>query len=523
MKYILIDGARVEAETNVVLLRGRLMHRTTASAAIAHSVVVQPCLEPDLVSILIPVYNEEEFVGVCLKRVLEAPLPEGIRRELIVVDDCSTDDSLKIAQSVSDEYPGQIRIFRHERNMGKGAAIRSAIADARGTFSIIQDADLEYDPRDYTRLLEPLVYGTADAVYGSRFQSSGRRRVLYFWHAVGNKLLTLLCNMASDLNLTDMETCYKAFRTALVQSIPLRSNRFGIEPEITIKLSQRLARLYEVPISYNGRTYAEGKKIGSRDAFQALLVILRFWLIRDIYRERGPEILDVLADAPRFNRWMAETIRPFLGRRIMEIGAGIGNLTAHLSRRCAIYVTSDIDEEHLARLRNRFAHRPKIHVHKCDLEVTEDFQAFAGSMDTVVCLNVLEHVQKDLVALANLHSILEEDGRALILVPQSASIYGTLDVVLGHHRRYSVEELRSKLEQSGFEIERMIEFNRITWPAWFINGRIFRKQTFSRFQIRVFDRLVPLWKALDRALPWPSVSIIAVAKKRMKAARPSDR
>ena len=216
------------------------------------------------VSILVPLYNEEEFVATLLERVIAAPLPPGYAREIIVVDDGSTDDSAAMVLDVALRFPNAIRLIRFEKNQGKGAAVRRAIEEARGEFCIIQDADLEYNPNEYPQLLQPLVDGVADVVYGSRFAAGSRRRVLFFWHTVANRLLTGLCNVVSGLNLTDMETCYKAFRTSLVQSIPLRSNRFGFEPEVTMKVAKRQARVYEVPISYEGRTYAEGKKIGLR-------------------------------------------------------------------------------------------------------------------------------------------------------------------------------------------------------------------------------------------------------------------
>src|SRR5215831_9610553 len=173
-----------------------------------------------LLSVLIPLYNEEEFISTLLDRVLAAPLPEGIERELIVVDDCSTDGSYEIAEAKAMTAAGVIRVLRHSRNMGKGAAVRTAIEAATGEISIIQDADLEYDPREYSTLIAPILEGSADVVYGSRFMNAGARRVLYYWHAVANRFLTGLCNMVSDLNLTDMETCYKMFRTSLLRSIP---------------------------------------------------------------------------------------------------------------------------------------------------------------------------------------------------------------------------------------------------------------------------------------------------------------
>lgn len=463
-----------------------------------------------LLSVLIPLYNEDEWVGESLRRVLTAPLPPDMAMEIVVVDDASTDHSASVVQEMQSRYPGQIRFVQHLINLGKGAAIRTAISHATGDFCIFQDADLEYSPADYVRLLEPLVSGEADCVYGSRFATSERRRVLYYWHSVANRWLTTLCNMISGLNLTDMETCYKAFRTSLLKSIPIRAQRFGIEPEITIKIAQRQARVFEVPISYDGRTYEEGKKIGLKDALEAVFVMLRFGLFRDIYRDSGPEILDVLANAPRFNRWMADTIRPFLGSRVMEIGAGIGNLSMQLARGASRYVATDIDHEHLARLYTRLRHRANTEIYECDLEHPEHFGTFEGVMDSAICLNVLEHVRDDLMGLRNIYSVLAPGGRAVVLVPEGMSVYGTLDEVLGHYRRYSAAELRSKMEQTGFRVERILEFNRPARPAWYVNGQLLKKRTFNRFQIAVFDRLVWLWRKIDHSLPWPPVSIIAV-------------
>src|SRR6185369_9227830 len=342
-----------------------------------------------------------------LRRVLDAPLPEDLDREIVVVDDGSTDGSAEIAEELAAAVPGGIRVVRHSRNQGKGAAIRTAAGLARGEFCVIQDADLEYDPREYAHLLRPLLEGKADAVYGSRFMIVGERRVLYFWHSVANRLLTELANMVADLNLTDMETGYKAFRTSLLQSIPIRSERFGIEPELTIKLAKRQVRIYETPISYHGRTYEEGKKIGFKDALEAVWVILRYARTKDIYKDEGAETLHALSGAPRFNTWMADTIRPYIGERVLEIGAGIGNLTRALIPRRKKYVATDIDSEHLARLTNRFQHRPNILIRYCDLARPSDFTDLAASMDSVVCLNVLEHVEDDMRGLRNIHSVLK--------------------------------------------------------------------------------------------------------------------
>jgi glycosyltransferase involved in cell wall biosynthesis len=465
-------------------------------------------------SILVPAYNEDDWIFAALARLLEVTTTMDVSSEIIVVDDGSTDGTADALEQFQRAHPGKFRIVRHERNRGKGAAIRTAIAHAQGEFAVIQDSDLEYNPADLPQVLRPLFEGRADVVFGSRFLISGDRRVLYFWHSLANHLLTTLCNMAADLNLTDMETGYKAFRVSLAQSIPLRSERFGIEPELTIKFAQRGAAIYETAIGYRGRTYSEGKKIGIWDAFAALIAILNFGLRRDIYLDNGARILDDLSRTVRFNAWMADTIREYAGSHVLEIGAGIGNLTQHLASRRKSYTLSDYQEEHLARLRVRFQHRPNMSFLRCDLSSAEDFAAIEGVADTVVCLNVLEHIEDDGAGLRNIAGALSPGGRAIILVPQGQEIFGTLDEVLGHCRRYSEKELRAKMEAAGFQIETVKHFNRITRPGWYVNGRLLRRRRFGRLQLWLFDHLVWLWRRLDPFLPWPAVSLIAIARKR---------
>jgi glycosyltransferase involved in cell wall biosynthesis len=470
-----------------------------------------PYLQPKrLLSILVPVYNEEEFVAASIQRALEAPLPEGLVSEVVAVDDGSRDSSPQILDELAAQYPDRMRVFHHPVNSGKGAAIRTAIEHAAGEFAIIQDADLEYDPTEYPKVLGPLVTNKADVVYGSRFLISGERRVIYYWHALANHILTTACNMAADLNLTDMETCYKAFRVSLARSIPIRSNRFGIEPEITIKFAKRQASIYEVPISYHGRTYEDGKKIGAKDAVSALWVIARNYFSRDLYRDPGAHILDSLAGTTRFNRWMADTIRPFLGTRVLELGSGIGNMTRQLAGGRKRYVATDIDDEHLARLRVRFRGRPNMEIRKCDLCNAADFAGLQGQFDTVVCLNVVEHVEDDLAALRNIRSALMPGGRAIILVPQDQRLFGTLDKVLEHYRRYSPSQLESLMKEAGFVMERTLQFNRITRPGWWWNGQVLKRRTFGRLQLRMFDWIVPFSRRIDPLLPWTAVSVIGI-------------
>lgn len=229
-------------------------------------------------SILIPAYNEEATIQVILEKVKEVDLINGIKKEIVIVNDCSKDKTVeKIEEYMKGNPDMDIRFYSQDKNQGKGAAINRAIQEASGDYLIVQDADLEYDPHEYNLLLKPVFMDNADVVYGSRFMGAQPHRILFFWHSLGNKFLTTLSNMMTNLNLTDMETCYKLIRTSIAQNIVIKENRFGIEPEITAKLARvKKIRIYEVGISYYGRTYEEGKKIGWRDGFRAIYCIFKY-------------------------------------------------------------------------------------------------------------------------------------------------------------------------------------------------------------------------------------------------------
>jgi glycosyltransferase involved in cell wall biosynthesis len=229
-----------------------------------------------LLSVVMPVYNEERWVERIVQKAMSVEIP--LERELIIVDDCSTDGTCEKLENVRKQYPESVRIVRHEKNQGKGAALRTGLKEVHGDVILVQDADLEYNPGDYSRLLRPILDGRADVVYGTRFGGEVRR-VLFFWHYVGNHFLTTLSNMFTNLNLTDMEVCYKVFKREVLKDIRIRSNRFGFEPEITAKIARKKVRVYEVPVNYDGRDYSEGKKIGWKDGLKAVGCILffRFW------------------------------------------------------------------------------------------------------------------------------------------------------------------------------------------------------------------------------------------------------
>jgi glycosyltransferase involved in cell wall biosynthesis len=465
-----------------------------------------------LLSILIPVYNERTVVEQSLAQVLASPLPENMDRELVIVDDCSTDGTSDILKRLAEKEP-RIRLFRQQVNQGKGAAVRTAIEKAVGDFCLVQDADLEYDPSEYSKLLKPLLDGHADAVFGSRYLAGGQR-VLPYWHSMINKGLTLISNMFSNLNVTDMETCYKVFRTDLLKSIPIRSDRFGFEPEITMKVSKRKLRVYEVPISYHGRTYEEGKKIGWKDGVKALGVVLYFWLVDDLYvPSYGRGLLNSLTGTPNYLTWVTRVIRPSLGDTVIEIGAGLGNLTGRLMGKKLRYVAGENDALYLHALRNRFLRTPSVTVCKLDTETPADLSNWTGQFDSALCVNVLENVNDPKQVLTSLVSCIKAGGNLVVLVPQGTSLYGSVDKGLGHRRRFAASELTKMLEEMGLKVENERQINKIGAPAWWFASKVLHRDKISRPGLKLWDKTVWLQRLIDPVLPWRGLSLVIVARK----------
>jgi glycosyltransferase involved in cell wall biosynthesis/phospholipid N-methyltransferase len=469
-------------------------------------------------SVLVPVYNEQYHVETSLDRLHVLTQGTALSEvQVIVVDDHSKDRTAEVLKAYADRMQrrGVPRMkwefLRHDRNRGKGAAIRTALARANCEITVIHDADLEYHPKDLLRIVNVFEAEHADAVFGSRFAGGEARRVLLFRHELGNRLLTLLTNLVTNANFTDMETGYKAIRTNLFKSIPITSNDFRLEPELAIKLAKREARIFEVPISYSGRTYREGKKINWRDGVRALGAIVRFWMSDELYAEdeHGSQILGRLSRAPRFNAWMADTIEPYCGQRILEIGSGTGNLTRQLIPR-EHYVASDINPLYLDTLKGLLRERPYLNVSHTDVTKGDTFPAPPGGFDTIICLNVIEHVDDDLEALRNIRRALGPGGRAVVLVPQDPNLMGTLDEVLGHQRRYTPETLAAVAKRAGFRVDDILFFNRVGTPAWWLNGKVLKRRDFGLAQIMTLNLLTPLFRRLDPILPFKALSLIAI-------------
>lgn len=478
-----------------------------------------------LFSILIPVYNEQAYLARVVERVLAAPLPEGVDRELILVDDCSTDRTPEVIASLVARYPDKIRAFRQPKNQGKGAAIRRAIQEITGDYAIIQDADLEYNPNEYSLVLAPLLDGRADVVYGSRFATRETRKIVNYHHKLGNLFLTRLSNWTTGLDLTDMETCYKAFRADALKSIPLRSNRFGIEPEITAKIAKRGWTVYEVPISYNGRRYSEGKKIGWKDGVSAIRTIVKYWLVDDCFYDGDSDG----GGAQTFERSRLSTkatvakSAPFLGLRTLEIGAGQGEASRYLPQKERLTL-ADADAKNVKFLRAGYDGNAVVDVARLNLDAISDktvplldFSDSAQSTESAPTAQPSPNVESDALvpcnaeydaivafnrvdafcfddaqAFGRLRSLLKSNGRVVFTLPACGS------------ESYSEREIKRRLADAGFRAESLERFDALAALLGKRNGK-----APSREALKIYDWLFRWSRWLDKFLPGARFFVVA--------------
>ncbi len=453
-------------------------------------------------SVIIPVYNEINTIAEIIKRVKSTPY----ETDIIVVDDGSTDGTADVLSELAQRDPSVQVVFK-EDNEGKGSAIREALQQVSGDLIVIQDADLEYYPEEYSRMVEIIETGKADVVFGSRYV--GAHSVHQFTLYLGNKFLTLCCNILFNTSLTDLTTGYKMFRADILKTIPLQSNSFGFEAEVAGRVLRKKLRIYEVPISYNGRSYEDGKKLKWTDGFGLL-----FWLIRTRLTtiDIGEETLFRLSSVNKYYQIFFDRIENLVGNRVLEIGSGNGNFTRFLMGRDLV-VATDLSENHLRTLRQRFVENERFRIHQFDASHPPSDELKSYGVDTIICLNVLEHIEDDLNALRNMKSLLVPGGKLILLVPCIKALYGSLDVGLDHFRRYTRKELEGKMQEVGFEIEKTFFYNMWGVPGWFVNGRIFRRKVLPKYQLMFFTLLHPLVR-MEKYIKTPfGLSVITIAKK----------
>ncbi|MDR1271279.1 MAG: glycosyltransferase [Planctomycetaceae bacterium] len=467
-------------------------------------------------SILIPVYNEQAYLERLVERVVAAWLPEGLEKEIIIVNDASKDRTPEIILKLCERYP-IIRAFEQPTNQGKGAAIRRAIEEMTGDFAIIQDADLEYNPNEYHLVLKPLLDGYADVVYGSRFASREMRKVLFYHHKIGNNLLTFLSNLVTGLDLTDMETCYKAFRGHVLKSIPLRSNRFGIEPEITVKIAKRGLNVYEVPISYHGRKYSEGKKIGWKDGISAVWTILKYWFLDDYAKES--DVLQVKNSPDSLRRYYHNIVRcslPYLGNKILELESHVGLVSRLLPQREKL-VVSDHREECVRFLKNLFDGNAVVSViyfdpdsnFNTDSDIDSDKAVPNNEFDSVLYIHGLQKTENDLAVLKQIYKILRPGGKAILVVPQYPSLFCELDKTLDYRRRYTKQKVNQLCQETGFRIVKCRSVHTAAYFSWLFNGVLLHHAKIGKVQLKILNMLTPFSGLLSLLLPGGNLFVVA--------------
>jgi SAM-dependent methyltransferase len=479
-------------------------------------------LSPDAykgrLSVVMPCYNEAATLVEVVERVLASPCTG----EVLIVDDGSRDETLALARSISDP---RVRVFAQPFNMGKGAALRRGFSEATRDFVVVQDADLEYDPADYERLLRPLVAGEADVVYGSRFAGGQERRVLYYWHTLGNKFLTMLSNGLTNLNLTDMETCYKAFRREVIQGITITEDRFGFEPEITAKVAAGGYRLFEVGVSYHGRTYEQGKKITWRDGVRAVYCMVRYSPVwrrskaaadtgtasfeeADVHLEEALSHLDDVTG--NYADWVHSLLEPHLGARVLEVGAGHGTMTERLATDGRTVLATDLSPRCVELLEKRFAADDAVEVAYGDVVAT----AAGRTFDSAVLVNVLEHIDGDVAALADIKTVLAPGAKVGIFVPAFEGLTSDFDRQVGHVRRYRRSTLATTVSRAGFEVEDIRYVNLPGFFAWWLVARTLGISPTSKGLAGVYDRwFVPVVRRIEaRRAPVLGQSLICIGR-----------
>jgi len=449
-------------------------------------------------SIIVPSFNEAATLSEAIHRLWSISFP--LKTEIILVDDGSSDTSWEIAGQLKEESPLPFLLLRHERNRGKTAAIRTGLEAASGSFTLIYDADLEYDPGDIPALLAPILDGRADAVYGSRFLSP-ERRVLFFWHALGNRLVTALANMFANLNLTDMETCFKLIRTSTLKEMRIRSERFGYEPEVTVKLGRLGQRIYEIPIRYSGRSYEEGKKIGWKDAVRAIGTIIRAGIFEVPVTTPASVTRFALSRLGSYYAELLKRVDPPPGDAVLEVASGAGEIARHLSQRTRLLLT-DPRADDVDRLRIDFSHRPNVEVVQWD-PCSGPMNSPPEQFDTVITFHSMACFENEGSALKTMAAHMKPEGSMVLLLPAHPSLYSAVDRGLGRSHRFTRSSIGSLLDEAGLRTEKIVQVNFMGAVGWWLGRISSGSSQIHPWQVKIFRLFMPLVK-LERWITPPT-------------------
>jgi len=464
-------------------------------------------------SVLMPVHNQHYSLRRIVERVMSSPV--GMDIELVIVDDGSEDWSVGKIMELSRQYPNIKAVF-HPEMQGKGSAIQTAIKHMTGDVAIIQEPDPAYDPAQYPQLLDPILRNLADVVFGSRMAGGGVQRVLSLHRAQGIRFLTGLTNLLFNVKLTDAETSYQVFRADILKQTVLRTRGPAILVELAARMAQWNIRVVEVPISYAPPTLREESLGPWSEVIAKIKTLLSVRFLRPCFTSHeGYYMLTAHHKATKFNRWVLSQFQRYIGNRVLEAGSGIGTLTDYLTDRQRL-VCLDYEPFYLRMLRLRFGLLENLRAEHFDLtELTSYDRLLEERFDTIICINVLEHLRNDVGVLHKFHEILEPSGHLILLVPHSKMLMSPADVNLGHYRRYEREELANLVNQAGFDVVELFGFNRLGGLGWFVANRLLGRTVNTPTQLRWFDRLMPIVKLCEYVLPFRHVSLICVARKRV--------
>ncbi len=485
--------------------------KTPAKRTAAKPRKAKPKQAAQSLSVLLRVHNQVHTLTGFIERVLSAPL--DVTPEIVIVDDGSTDGTHELIQELAKTRP-TIRIIRHNHTIGQAKSLLAASKTMTSELAVILDADAGFNSMDLPRLLKPVTEDVADAALGSRFLSRDCRQVSGYRRKLFARLTTKVSNFINGIDQTDIQPHGILIRKEILEKIPLTQTGQEIATELVTKLSKWNLRMVEVAVTQDTRIESVGSQFGISDFFRTVKTVLKYrYFDRQFTLHDGFNILVSVGSAPKFNRWLVSKISPYFGKRILEAGSGIGNLTELFSHKDRLACV-DFDPLYVERLRQRFGHMDNMSFHEFDLNKLGTCKELkTAHLDTIVCVNVLEHIEDDRRVLKSFAKLLEPGGQVVLLVPANPDLYTNVDRTLGHFRRYAFEEATAKMEEAGLDVVHCSGFNRLGAIGWYVSGKLLKRSTLSSRQMKLYEWLLPVAKLIERLTFLPQLSVIVVGRK----------